>query len=45
MPARRIREMVAWFERRVKDAAPGESTTRRKVAMVWREMKRVGESV
>jgi hypothetical protein len=40
-----VREMLTWFERRVNDAAPDESTVRRKVAVVWREMKRVGESV
>jgi hypothetical protein len=35
-----VREMLAWFQSRHKEHAPDESTVRRKVAVVWRELKR-----
>jgi hypothetical protein len=36
-----IREMLDWFERRHNERAPDESTVRRKLAVVWRELNRV----
>ena len=35
-----VREMLDWFQRRNDESAPDESTVRRKVAMVWRELNR-----
>ena len=35
-----VREMLDWFQRRSDEHAPDESTVRRKVAMVWRELNR-----
>jgi hypothetical protein len=35
-----VREMLDWFQARHEDHTPDESTVRRKVAMVWRELKR-----
>jgi hypothetical protein len=35
-----VREMLDWFQRRNDEHAPDESTVRRKVAMVWRELNR-----
>jgi hypothetical protein len=35
-----IREMLDWFEQRGNEQAPDESTVRRKVAVVWRELTR-----
>jgi hypothetical protein len=35
-----IREMLDWFDRRHHEHAPDESTVRRKVAVVWRELTR-----
>jgi hypothetical protein len=35
-----IREMLDWFEQRHDEHAPDESTVRRKVAVVWRELNR-----
>jgi hypothetical protein len=32
--------MLDWFMARPEEHAPDESTVRRKVALVWREMKR-----
>jgi hypothetical protein len=37
-----IREMLDWFEQRGNEHAPDESTVRRKVAVVWRELTRTG---
>lgn len=36
-----VREMLDWFQKRNDESAPDESTVRRKVAMVWRELKGV----
>jgi len=35
-----VREMLDWFEKQNDQHAPDESTVRRKVAMVWRELNR-----
>jgi hypothetical protein len=35
-----IREMLDWFEQRGNEQAPDESTVRRKIAVVWRELNR-----
>jgi hypothetical protein len=35
-----IREMLDWFEQRGSEHAPDESTVRRKIAVVWRELNR-----
>jgi hypothetical protein len=35
-----VREMLDWFQTRSGDQAPDESTVRRKVALVWRELTR-----
>ena len=35
-----VREMLDWFQGRNDEHAPDESTVRRKVAMVWRELNR-----
>jgi hypothetical protein len=35
-----IREMLDWFARRDDEHAPDESTVRRKVAVIWRELNR-----
>jgi hypothetical protein len=35
-----IREMLDWFQQRTDEHAPDESTVRRKVAVVWRELNR-----
>jgi hypothetical protein len=35
-----IREMLDWFQQRTNEHAPDESTVRRKVAVVWRELNR-----
>jgi len=35
-----VREMVAWFEARDVEHAPDESTIRRKITPVWRELSR-----
>jgi hypothetical protein len=35
-----VREMLAWFQTRPEEHAPDESTVRRKIAVVWRELKR-----
>jgi hypothetical protein len=35
-----VREMLAWFEARDLDHAPDESTIRRKITPVWRELSR-----
>jgi hypothetical protein len=36
-----VREMVAWFEARDVEHAPDESTIRRKITPIWRELSRV----
>jgi hypothetical protein len=36
-----VREMVAWFEARDVEHAPDESTIRRKITPVWRELSRL----
>jgi hypothetical protein len=36
-----VRDMLAWFEARDVEHAPDESTVRRKVAIVWRELNPV----
>jgi hypothetical protein len=36
-----VREMLAWFEARDLEHAPDESTIRRKITTVWRELSRV----
>jgi hypothetical protein len=35
-----VREMLDWFMAQHEKQAPDESTVRRKVALVWRELKR-----
>jgi hypothetical protein len=35
-----VREMLDWFQNRSDKQAPDESTVRRKIAMVWRELNR-----
>lgn len=35
-----VREMLDWFQSRSGQQTPDESTVRRKVAMVWRELRR-----
>jgi hypothetical protein len=35
-----VREMLDWFQEKDGNQAPDESTVRRKVAMVWRELNR-----
>jgi hypothetical protein len=35
-----VHEMLDWFQERHGEPSPDESTVRRKVAMVWRELKR-----
>ena len=35
-----VREMLDWFQQRQGEPLPDESTVRRKVAMVWRELNR-----
>jgi hypothetical protein len=35
-----VRDMIAWFEARDVEHAPDESTIRRKIAPVWRELSR-----
>lgn len=35
-----VREMVDWFEARDEEQAPDESTVRRKITAVWRELRR-----
>jgi hypothetical protein len=35
-----VREMLDWFQSRSDQQAPDESTVRRKVALVWRELNR-----
>ena len=39
-----VREMLDWFQQRQVEPLPDESTVRRKVAMVWRELNRAGTS-
>lgn len=36
-----VREMLDWFQTRHDQSTPDESTVRRKVALVWRELNRV----
>jgi hypothetical protein len=33
-----VREMLEWFQTRQDEHTPDESTVRRKVALVWREL-------
>jgi hypothetical protein len=35
-----FREMLEWFQTRHDEHAPDESTVRRKIAVVWRELNR-----
>ncbi len=35
-----VREMIEWFHARNDEHAPDESTVRRKIAVVWRELNR-----
>ncbi len=35
-----VREMLDWFQARHEEHPPDESTVRRKVAVVWREINR-----
>jgi hypothetical protein len=35
-----VREMLDWFQSRSDHQTPDESTVRRKVALVWRELNR-----
>lgn len=35
-----VREMLEWFQARSDEHAPDESTVRRKIAVVWRELNR-----
>jgi hypothetical protein len=35
-----VRDMLDWFERRSSKEAPDESTVRRKITAVWKELKR-----